>query len=237
MAFGRERNNRPENPVGIGPAGRLPFGPDGKWQGIIMPLPEGQYKIGKRGFGMQYHPIHHTNSFHGGHDIQAKSGTPILAPQDCIIDAVLPNHGGAGNYLTISGGLYKYGFMHLSKFADGLRKGMHVKQGQIIGYVGSTGLSRGPHLHYEVYSLKNGEKLDPKITAMDGAKTISLADAQAITAGRTTVADIMQGRQTASAMPMQPPQPADTKTEGSYWWNKASAAPAQAWPVRPSLQG
>jgi murein DD-endopeptidase MepM/ murein hydrolase activator NlpD len=154
------------------------------WTGMIIPLPRGTYNISRRGFGRAHDPMHGGAQFHGGHDIQAAYGTPILAPQDGVISDVLPNAGGAGNFLKMKGMTYGFGFMHLSRFAPGIRNGVPVKQGQIIGFVGSTGHSTGPHLHYEVYDLRNGERLDPKPIALNGAQTITQADATAITRGQ-----------------------------------------------------
>lgn len=153
-----------------------------------MPLPRGSYRVGNRGFGVQNHPRHGGAQMHNGHDLQAPEGTPILAPQDGTISDVLPYHGGAGNFLKMKGETHGFGFMHLSRFAPGIRAGTRVKQGQIIGFVGSTGESTGPHLHYEVYGLANGQPIDPKPVAMSGSRTITTADARAITQGLTTTA-------------------------------------------------
>ncbi len=160
----------------------------GHWSGFIMPLPRGTYRVGNRGYGVHNHPRGGHAQMHNGHDMQAPEGTPILAPQDGTISDVLPYHGSAGNFLKMKGQTHGFGFMHLSRFAPGIREGTRVKQGQIIGFVGSTGESSGPHLHYEVYSLANGKPMDPKPVAMSGSRTITTADARSITQGHITTA-------------------------------------------------
>lgn len=107
-------------------------------------------------YGMRRHPILGYTRMHRGLDFAAPSGTPVMAAGDGIIE-LAGKKGGYGNYIRIrhaNGYLTAYG--HMKKFVSGTRKGSRVKQGNIIGYVGSTGISTGPHLHYEVlYNKKN----------------------------------------------------------------------------------
>ena len=101
-------------------------------------------------FGLRKHPIDGYNKMHRGTDFAAPEGTPIMASGDGVI---LKSSwcGGGGNCIKIKhNSTYSTIYAHLSKFANGIRKGKRIKQGQIIGYVGSTGKSTGPHLHYEV---------------------------------------------------------------------------------------
>ncbi|MFP4127338.1 MAG: M23 family metallopeptidase [Alphaproteobacteria bacterium] len=110
-------------------------------------------------FGMRRHPILGYNRMHRGIDFAAPTGTPIRAAGDGRIVRVGP-YGGYGNYVRIQhGDGYATAYAHLSRFAAGTRSGRRVEQGEVIGYVGSTGRSTGPHLHFEV--LKNGEQVDP----------------------------------------------------------------------------
>ena len=111
------------------------------------------------GFGNRKHPILNRWRTHTGVDWAAPSGTPIMAGADGIVEQV-GREGGYGNYIRIrhaNGFATAYG--HLSRYADGLRPGLNVKQGQIVGFVGSTGYSTGPHCHYEI--LVNNKFVNP----------------------------------------------------------------------------
>lgn len=110
-------------------------------------------------FGYRIHPIYQTRKQHGGVDFAAPTGTPVYASGDATV-IFRAAAGGAGNLIRLEheGGMQTY-YMHLSRFADGLEVGQTVRQGTIIGYVGTTGASTGPHLHYEIRI--DGEKMDP----------------------------------------------------------------------------
>jgi murein DD-endopeptidase MepM/ murein hydrolase activator NlpD len=96
---------------------------------------------------------------HTGVDWAAPTGTPILDAGDGTVERV-GREGGYGNYIRLShSNGFETAYGHLSQYAAGLRAGAHVKQGQVIGYVGSTGLSTGPHLHYEI--LVNNKFVNP----------------------------------------------------------------------------
>ncbi len=110
------------------------------------------------GFGRRKHPILGYTKMHTGVDFAAPRGTPIYAAGDGVVEMAGAN-GGYGYYVRIRHGQYSTAYAHLSRFAQGVRKGKHVRQGQIIGYVGSTGRSTGPHLHYEI--LANGKHVNP----------------------------------------------------------------------------
>ncbi len=112
-------------------------------------------------FGSRYHPILHVWRHHEGVDFAAAYGTPVRATADGIVTIVGREDGGYGNVIELrhaNGIRTRYG--HLSAFARGLRAGERVEQGETIGYVGSTGLSTGPHLHYEF--LVNGRATNPQ---------------------------------------------------------------------------
>jgi murein DD-endopeptidase MepM/ murein hydrolase activator NlpD len=102
------------------------------------------------GFGFRRHPLLGIRKMHTGVDWAAPTGTPIMAAGDGTVEEAGRN-GGNGNYVRIRhGNGYKTAYSHLSRFAPGMKKGMKVRQAQTIGFVGSTGFSTGPHLHYEV---------------------------------------------------------------------------------------
>lgn len=107
-------------------------------------------------YGMRRHPILGYTRMHKGLDFAAPSGTPIMAAGDGVIE-LAGKKGGYGNYIRIRhANGYETAYGHMKRFASGIKKGLRVKQGSTIGYVGSTGISTGPHLHYEVlYNKKN----------------------------------------------------------------------------------
>lgn len=111
-------------------------------------------------FGQRRHPIKGYRKMHTGVDFGAPRGTPILAAGNGTVERA-GRYGGYGNYVQIrhTDG-YKTAYAHMSKFARGIRPGKYVSQDQVIGYVGSTGMSTGPHLHYEVHL--NGKKINPR---------------------------------------------------------------------------
>ena len=121
-------------------------------------------------FGMRKHPIDGFNKMHRGTDFAAPTGTPIMASGDGIIKKA-GWCGGGGNCVKIRhNSTYQTIYAHMSKFARGIKKGVRVKQGQIIGYVGSTGKSTGPHLHYEV--IVNGKKVNSQKLKLPSGKIL-----------------------------------------------------------------
>ncbi len=122
-------------------------------------------------FGMRKHPILGYNKMHKGTDFAAKEGTPVMASGDGkIIRARWC--GGGGNCIKIKhNSTYSTVYAHLSKFASGIKEGRRVKQGRIIGYVGSTGMSTGPHLHYEV--IENGKKINSQTLKLPSGKILT----------------------------------------------------------------
>ncbi len=110
-------------------------------------------------FGPRRHPITGLGKSHTGTDLAAGMGTPVRAPADGVV-VEARRWGGYGNWVRIRhpNGL-ESGYAHLSRFASGLRAGQRISQGQVVAYVGSTGASTGPHLHYEVW--KRGQRVDP----------------------------------------------------------------------------
>lgn len=121
----------------------------------IRPLPN-MFEISS-GFGRRYHPILKVLRQHTGIDIAAAKGTPVYATADGVVTSANPGSG-YGNVIVINHGYsYQTLYAHLSKKA--VKPGERVTRGQVIGYVGSTGLSSGPHLHYEV--IKGGSRVNP----------------------------------------------------------------------------
>ena len=121
-------------------------------------------------FGMRKHPIDGFNKMHRGTDFAAPMGTPIMASGDGIIKKA-GWCGGGGNCVKIKhNSTYQTIYAHMSKFARGIKNGVRVKQGQIIGYVGSTGKSTGPHLHYEV--IVDGKKVNSQKLKLPSGKIL-----------------------------------------------------------------
>ncbi len=121
-----------------------------------QPVPRAKFRSS---FGWRRHPILRTSRLHKGVDWSAPRGTPIFAAGNGVIEDA-KWFSGYGRWIKIRhANGYKTGYAHMSRFAKGMKPGKRVRQGQIIGYVGSTGLSTGPHLHYEV--IVNGRHVDP----------------------------------------------------------------------------
>ncbi|TQV73374.1 M23 family metallopeptidase [Denitrobaculum tricleocarpae] len=142
------------------------------------------------GFGVRKHPILGYNKMHKGLDFAAPSGTPIYAAGDGVIERIGRN-GGYGKYIRIrhhSG--YKTAYAHMKGYGKGVKKGKRVKQGQIIGYVGTTGRSTGPHLHYEV--LVNNKQVNPRKIKLPAGEKLKKQDLKNFQAHR---ADMDQLRQ------------------------------------------
>ena len=121
-------------------------------------------------FGKRKHPILGFTKMHTGTDFAAPMGTPIMASGDGVVTKA-SWCGGGGNCIKIKhNSVYTTIYAHLSKFGRNIKKGTRVKQGQIIGYVGSTGMSTGPHLHYEV--VENGRKVNSQKLKLPSGKTL-----------------------------------------------------------------
>jgi murein DD-endopeptidase MepM/ murein hydrolase activator NlpD len=110
------------------------------------------------GFGYRIDPVYKTTKFHAGLDFAAPQGTPIYATANGTVEVAGNTGNGYGNHVVISHG-YGYGTLYGHMFRVKVRSGQKVKRGEIIGWVGSTGKSTGPHCHYEVH--RNGDPVDP----------------------------------------------------------------------------
>jgi murein DD-endopeptidase MepM/ murein hydrolase activator NlpD len=127
-------------------------------------------------YGMRKHPIDGYNKMHRGTDFAAPMGTPIMASGDGVVTRARWC-GGGGNCVKIKHNkTYQTIYAHMKNFARGIREGVRVKQGQIIGYVGSTGKSTGPHLHYEV--IENGKKINSQKLKLPSGKILKEKDRQ-----------------------------------------------------------
>lgn len=145
----------------------------------IQPVKNENLKQMASGYGYRSDPFTKVRKFHAGMDFSAKSGTPIFATGDGIVNRADNNASGYGNHIVIRHGFgYETLYAHLSKYK--VKKGQKVKRGDIIGYIGSSGRSEAPHLHYEVH--KNGEVVNPinyyygNITAAEFAVISKLAN-------------------------------------------------------------
>jgi len=124
----------------------------------IQPISNKDLSRMASGYGYRIHPIYKTKKLHAGMDFSAKTGTPIYATGDGKIIKVKRSRRGHGNHVIIDHGFgYKTLYAHMSKYT--VKIGQKVNRGDIIGYVGNTGVSTAPHLHYEVH--KNGKKINP----------------------------------------------------------------------------
>jgi murein DD-endopeptidase MepM/ murein hydrolase activator NlpD len=142
--------------------------PDGKnIKGFLLRTPVDGARITSL-FGIRRHPVLGYTRAHQGVDFGAGTGTPILAAGDGVV-LEARRWSGYGNWLRIRhGGGWDTGYGHISRYAPGIRPGMRVRQGQVVAYVGSTGLATGPHLHYEVWL--NGARVNPILAAFKSQK-------------------------------------------------------------------
>ena len=140
-------------------------------------------------FGMRKHPILGYNKMHRGTDFAAPKGTPIMASGSGTIE-MAKWWGAYGKYIRIKhNSKYKTAYAHLNSYARGIRPGAKVKQGQIIGYVGSTGRSTGPHLHYEV--LVNGKRRNSQRLKLPSGRTLRGTDREKFEISRIKI-DVMR---------------------------------------------
>ena len=148
------------------------FAPDGSsLKKIFLKSPLRFSRVSSRFNHRRFHPILKTRRPHLGVDYAASTGTPVMAVGDGEV-SFAGHRGGGGLTLTLRhNSTYQTAYKHLSGFAPRIRKGTFVRQGQVIGYVGSTGLSTGPHLHFEFY--ENGRFVDPLGKKFPSADPIS----------------------------------------------------------------
>jgi murein DD-endopeptidase MepM/ murein hydrolase activator NlpD len=140
-------------------------------------------------FGNRRHPILGYTRLHAGTDFAAPSGTPIYAAGNGTIEMAQRN-GSFGNYVRIRhANGYQTAYAHMRGYGRGIRKGVRVRQGQVIGYVGTTGRSTGPHLHYEV--IRNGSKVNPQRIRVPTGRTLSGGQLAAFQEARSSIDTLM----------------------------------------------
>lgn len=137
------------------------FDEDGKsLRRAFLKAPLNYRRISSGFSNSRLHPVLKIRRPHHGVDYAAAAGTPVMAIGDGVVEYARWDKKGGGNTIRIKhNSVYSTAYLHLSKYGQGIKKGVHVKQGQVIGYVGSTGLSTGPHLDFRFY--KNGTPVDP----------------------------------------------------------------------------
>lgn len=147
----------------------------------IQPIANKQLIALASGFGLRIHPVYKVKKMHNGIDFAASIGTPVYATADGTVTTADVKFSGYGKMLMIDHGFgYRTRYAHMHDFA--VKKGQHVKRGDLIGYVGNTGLSTAPHLHYEVFI--NGQTVDPvhyffnDLTAAEYEKILELASTE-----------------------------------------------------------
>ncbi|MDR1414398.1 MAG: peptidoglycan DD-metalloendopeptidase family protein [Odoribacteraceae bacterium] len=129
-------------------------------QKAFLKAPLRYSRVSSRFSNNRFHPVLKINRPHHGVDYAAPTGTPVYTIGDGTVTKKAFQKDGGGNYVTVKhNGVYSTTYMHLSKFATGIKVGSRLAQGDVIGYVGSTGLATGPHLDFRVY--KNGSPINP----------------------------------------------------------------------------
>lgn len=132
-------------------------------------------------FGLRLHPLLGYTRLHPGVDFGAPTGTPVYAAGDGVVEEARWA-GGYGHWLKLRhADGWETGYGHLSAYASGVKPGLKVRQGEVVAYVGSTGLSTGPHLHYEV--MHGGAKLNPQTAAIPTGSSLDAGEVAAFTAG------------------------------------------------------
>lgn len=151
----------------------------------MMRTPLQSFRRVSSNFGFRTHPISGFKKMHQGIDFAAGTGTPVVAPADGVV-VEARRWGGYGNWLRIrhNNGL-ESGYGHLSRYGSGIRAGQRVSQGQIVAYVGSTGASTGPHLHYELW--RNGQRINPAGVRTQEGTELSGADLAAFRAEKSRI--------------------------------------------------
>ena len=162
---------------------------------VLMRTPVSGARVSSR-FGMRKHPILGYSRMHSGIDFAAPRGTPIKAAGNGVIERA-GRAGAYGKYIRIrhiNG--YKTAYAHMHRFAKGMKPGKRVRQGQVIGYVGSTGRSTGPHLHYEV--LRNQKKLNPMKVRLGKGRRLRGKDLARFVKHRDRIIAMMQEAPTST---------------------------------------
>lgn len=164
------------------------------------------------GFGMRMHPLLGYSKMHKGADFGAPTGTPVFAAGDGVVEEVGPK-GAYGNYIRIRHNReIATAYAHLSRFGSGLRRGGRVSQGDVIGYVGSTGRSTGPHLHYEVH--RGGKQVNPMSVDLPTGRNLDGKELRRFQAVVAQIEDRYADAQAGVALASAPAGRAPAKAEG-----------------------
>ena len=160
-------------------------------EGAFLKAPLDYYRISSRFSNARFHPVLKRYRAHHGVDYAAPAGTPVYAVGNGRVIAKAYQANGGGNYIKIKhNGVYTTTYMHLSRFAKGIKVGSEVKQKDVIGYVGSTGLSTGPHLDFRVY--ENGKPINPLLIKSQPKKPISEANRAAFNVVRDSLVQCLR---------------------------------------------
>ena len=156
-------------------------------------------------FGMRRHPVLGYMRMHEGVDFAAGTGTPILAAGDGVVEEVR-RWGGYGNWLKIRHNRdWETGYGHISRYAPGIHPGVHVHQGQVVAYVGATGLATGPHLHYETWL--DGKRVNPAGVNIPAATVLSGHDLASFRAEKARIDTLVAKREREEAAPRKAAAP------------------------------
>ncbi len=168
-------------------------------RGFLLATPIDGARISSS-FGMRRHPISGYQRMHQGIDFAAPTGTPVLAAADGVV-VEARRWGGYGNWVRIrhSDG-WETGYAHLSRYARGLRPGQRVSQGQVIAYVGSTGASTGPHLHYELW--RHGQRVNPRGARVPQGTVLSGRDLNAFRAEKARIDAMIAAARSGERVPV-----------------------------------
>lgn len=180
---------------------KLYYGANGKsLEGMFLKAPLDFYRITSRFTNSRFHPVLRRYRAHHGVDYAAPTGTPVYAIGNGKVIAKGYQANGGGNYLKIRhNSTYVTTYMHLSRFAKGIKVGSKVKQKEVIGYVGSTGLSTGPHLDFRVY--ENGKPINPLSIKSQPSKSISKENMQHFISVRDSLVNILSSVDTTKTEP------------------------------------
>ncbi|HWE45493.1 MAG TPA: peptidoglycan DD-metalloendopeptidase family protein [Caulobacteraceae bacterium] len=170
-------------------------------------------------FGMRMHPVLGYMRMHQGVDFAASTGTPILAAGDGVVEEAR-RWGGYGNWLKIRHNRdWETGYGHISRYAPGIRPGVHVHQGQVVAYVGATGLATGPHLHYETWL--DGKRVNPAGVKIPAATVLTGRELNSFKVEKARIDALIVKREREDGAPrkqaapvaLRPILPATTRTE------------------------
>lgn len=160
-------------------------------EGAFLKAPLDFFRISSRFSNSRYHPVLKRYRPHHGVDYAAPVGTPVYAVGSGVVIAKAFQAGGGGNYVKIKhNSTYTTVYMHLSKFASGLKVGKSVAQKEVIGYVGSTGIATGPHLDFRVY--ENGKAINPLTIRSQPKQPVSDENMPRFTVIRDTIIEQLQ---------------------------------------------